>query len=220
MNIRTIILLILAIPKTIIFNFRYFKFREAMKFPILVSHNVILKKLGGNIKIEGAVKPAMIKIGFFEPAFFYKQGLKCIWNVYGTVVFKGSAVLGIGTKITAYGQIIFGENTRITANTDIDCKERIVFGDDVLIGWDCLFMDSDNHKIYDRDRTLINENKEIIIGNKCWIGAKCTILKGAAIGENVILAGNSCLLGKIENNNCVIGGYPAKYLKAISEWER
>lgn len=38
------------LPKTILFNFKYFDFKDAIKLPIFVSSQVLLKELNGTIK--------------------------------------------------------------------------------------------------------------------------------------------------------------------------
>ena len=60
---------ILGIPKTIYFNFKYFKFKDAIKFPVVVSHKTIFKELKGSIKLE-KIKTGMVRIGFGEKENF------------------------------------------------------------------------------------------------------------------------------------------------------
>ena len=37
-------------------------------------------------------------------------------------------------------------------------------GDDILLSWGVLIMDSDSHMIYGLDGTIINDDKEIVLG--------------------------------------------------------
>ncbi|MGK9369487.1 hypothetical protein ACSSWA_11355 [Melioribacter sp. Ez-97] len=63
-----------------------------------------------------------------------------LWNVEGTVIFKGRAGFGAGTKI-AVGEgaiLTFGNNFLITARTEIACFKEITFGDYYLLSWDIL----------------------------------------------------------------------------------
>lgn len=54
--------------------------------------------------------------------------------------------------------------------------------------------------------------KEIIIGNDCWIGTRVVILPGVHIGDHCIIGANSVVTRSFPNN-CTIGGVPAKILK-------
>jgi acetyltransferase-like isoleucine patch superfamily enzyme len=213
------ILLILAIPKTIYFNLKYFPFRDAIKFPVIVSHRVVLAKTKGKIVIDSPIKPGLIRIGFGGVRIFDRKYSRSVWHVNGKVTFKGRASLGYGTKLSVFGELIFGNNFAISAQTQIVCNKKICFGDDVLIGWDCLFMDSDAHFILNRDGVVINNPREIIIGDRVWFGARCTVTKGTIIANDVVVATNSCVYGKHETSNCIIGGNPTRILKTDITWK-
>ena len=218
MNLRLVSQLILSLPKTVYFNLHYFKFKDAVKLPIIISYKVNLAKMGGEIEIDSPIRTAMINIGFYEPPFFYKQKINGYWNLTGRVLFKGRASMGIGTKIRCSGTLMFGENFKGSATTNIDCKKEIRFGDNTLVGWDCLFMDTDNHAVLNMDGIATNSIKEITIGDRVWFGQSCTVLKGAATGNDVVVATNSCLFKKIDQDHCVLGGYPAKVVKEGISW--
>ncbi|GEM_PF-1230138 len=55
---------------------------------------------------------------------------------------------------------------------------------------------------------------EIIIGNNVWIGRNVTILKGAKIGDNCVIATGSIVTKEIPAN-CVAAGIPAKPVKKL-----
>ncbi|WP_425497696.1 acyltransferase [Paraburkholderia ultramafica] len=52
-----------------------------------------------------------------------------------------------------------------------------------------------------------------------WFGCRCTVLKGAEIGDNVVVAATSTITAKHEQPNTVIGGSPVRVLKESVEWE-
>lgn len=214
MDIKFAILAIRAIPKSIYFNFKYLKLRDAIKFPFIISHRVSLSCLKGNVIIESPIKTGMIRIGFGKVKIFDQQKMRAVWHVEkGTVTFKGGAHIGNGTCIFSSGDLMFGNNFVISAHTKIACYKKIIFGDDNVIGWDCLFMDSDAHKVVDENDEIINIDKEIRIGDRVWIGAKCTVLKGTITGNDVVIAANSCITKSILKNKCILGGYPIRVLK-------
>lgn len=219
MDSSKLLLAIRSIPKTIYFNFKYFKLKDAIKFPVIVSHRVVFVKAKGKVIIDSPIKFGMITIGFGGVRIFDQQRMRSVWYLTGTINFKGSAHIGNGTKLSILGNLILGENFAISANTQISCYKKIQFGKDVLIGWNCEFIDSDAHRILNYINETINPNKEIIIGDKVWFGFGCKILKGSSIGNNVVVAADSNIFKKINANNCIIGGYPTKILKKNITWE-
>ena len=65
---------------------------------------------------------------------------------------------------------------------------------------------------------VINENKEIVVGDHVWFGANSKIYKGVHIGNNVVVAGNSVVVRPIVGDNLIIGGFPAKVLRSGIDW--
>lgn len=59
--------------------------------------------------------------------------------------------------------------------------------------------------------------KEIIIGENCFIGARSIILPGTHIGDNTIVGAGSVVKGTFKGN-CVICGNPVKEVSSIEEW--
>ena len=56
----------------------------------------------------------------------------------------------------------------------------------------------------------------IIVGRGAWIAANCTLVKGAVLPQNSVLAANSCLIKKMEISNAIYGGVPAQLIKIIN----
>lgn len=114
-----------------------------------------------------------------------------------------------------------GENFTITAETSIVCHKKIKFGNNVLISWENLFMDTDFHKIKNKEKNnIINEPKEIYIGNNVWIGCRNIILKGSEISNNCVIGSDSLINKKFNRDNVLIAGNPGKILKENIIWER
>ncbi|WP_296261622.1 acyltransferase [uncultured Phocaeicola sp.] len=59
--------------------------------------------------------------------------------------------------------------------------------------------------------------KSIEIGNNCLIGARCCILPGTKIGNNVIIGTGAVVKGHIPDN-CIVIGNPAKIVANIETW--
>ena len=65
----------------------------------------------------------------------------------------------------------------------------------------------------------LNHNRPIAVGKHVWIGAECKILKGTVIPDGCIIAANTCIYKRFDEENCIIGGYPAKIIKKDIWWE-
>lgn len=209
--------------KSIRFNLKYLPLRDALKFPFLIANNIVLQEMNGKITIEQPIKTGMIQLGYSYGgvALFDKKRSKGFWQVSGTVIFKGSARIGHGAKISvgSKGTLELGDNFALTAESSIIVKERITFGSDCLISWDCLFMDSDFHKIYNNEGKWINKPTRISVGNKVWIGCRNLILKGSTIANNAIIGANSVVNKELEEPASIYVGNPVKLIKKNVKWE-
>lgn len=209
--------------KSIVFNFKYLPFKDAIKLPFIVSNKVVFLKLSGNIKILGPIKTGMIQIGhdYGEGALFDKKNNRSVWQVEGTIIFKGTARIGYGSKIyvSKNGVLELGDNFVITSLTTIMAQKRITFGDNCLVSWECLFMDTDFHKIKDENQNVINPNKSITIGNNVWFGCRNSILKGTKIASNSVIGANSVVSKDISNTPGVYVGNPITLTKEKVTWE-
>lgn len=158
MDLHKLKLLLLAMPKTLYFNFRYFPFWEAVKLPVIVSHRVALQCMQGEILIQAPIRPNMIRIGFHEnPAFDRRD--RAVWYNKGKVIFENTAYIGNGGCIANTGTLTLGDNFQLSGNSRIVCKYKTTFRRDTLIGWDCLFMDGDAHRVYPLDNRGGTERK-------------------------------------------------------------
>ncbi len=206
--------------KTIYFNLKYLPIHQAIKLPILLSRRVYLREVAGKINISCPVYHAMVQIGFGDIGIFDKRMSRSIWNVSGNVVFNGSANLGHGTKISVDkgGTLTLGENFAIAAESAIVVSEDIRFGDNCLLSWDVLIMDSDHHKIIGEDGDVINPTTPVVIGDKVWIGCRCSILKGSKIPDNSVVGANTVVTRELTENNGLYAGLPAKFIKGNIDW--
>lgn len=211
----------LSFFKTLYFNFHYFSFMDALKFPVLITSNVLMKKTNGSVVLHSRPRPGLVKIGFDGVGTFDSRRSKAIWQVDGTVEFYGKANIGQGSKISIGGgaTLVIGDNFTITAESSIIANKRIIFGDDCLLSWDILCMDTDFHRIFSNGK-VINENSEVHIGNNVWIGCRTTILKGSSIPDNSVVGANSVVAGKFEKENVIIASNPAKICKENIEWKK
>ena len=208
--------------RSIPINFKLFPLKIALRFPVIISPFIKIKSLNGKIIIKNCnINPGMIRIGFGDVGIFDNVLSRTIIQLDGEIIFYGKASIGHGSKISVgrNGILEIGENFTITAETSIICHKKIKFGNNVLISWENLFMDIDFHKIKSIENNIINEPKEIFIGNNVWIGCRNTILKGSQILNSCVIGSNSLINKKFDKNNILIAGNPAKILKENIIWE-
>lgn len=211
----------ISIIKTIYFNFKYLSFKQAIKLPVLLSRKVYLKKTKGVIEINHPITFGMIKIGFGDVGIFDEKRSRTIWQLYGKVIFNGTANIGHGSKISVgkSGVLSLGNNFRITAESAIVSHLKIDFGTDCLLSWDTLVMDTDFHKIKNEFNEEINYPSPINIGNSVWIGSSNLILKGAIIPNNSIIGANSLVNKELKYEKSLYAGNPVVRLKENVSWE-
>jgi acetyltransferase-like isoleucine patch superfamily enzyme len=206
--------------KTIYFNFHYLSIREALHLPVFLSRNTKLRCMKGKVKITSPVKPGMIQIGAEEIGIYDKRHNRPIWENRGTVLFHGKAVIKYGAKIVVgqKGILRLGNNFRLSSGSFIICYNSVEFGDDCRISWNTQIIDTDFHKVYDIDLIQMNPDKEIMIGNNCWIGNHCLINKGTHLGNMVVVSSNSMINKDIPESNIILAGSPAKIIKTSITW--
>ena len=217
---RSILNILLSFPKTLLFNFRYLPFSQAIRIPIWISYNTYINIKGKVILDTDNIYFAMIRLGFHNvPICDYRSKSQLIVYPTGSLLFKGDAHIGKGFKICVEsdGILTLGKNFAISSNTQIYCFKKITFGNDIQFSWDCLVMDSDTHDII-KDDQIINPDKEIIFHDKVWVGCRCIILKGSIIPSNSVIGAGTIIANKQFKGNTIIMGNPAQSTKEISGW--
>lgn len=115
-----------------------------------------------------------------------------------------------------------GEKTSFNG-CDIQIGEdnsSIVIGSDCMFSFDTELTCTDTHSIFNYDGEIINIGQNITVGNNCWIGRRAKILKNTIIPDNCIVAQDSVLTKKFEDNNSIFAGNPAKLVKTNINWSR
>lgn len=206
-----------SVIKTVCFNLVYFGIK-GLKLPVLISRKTVLKKLRGGVSISNP-SFGCVHIGFDAIGIFDYDRDRSIWENYGNICFDTKATLGHGVRISNFGSIYFGKNFRLTANSSFICHKEIRFGDNCLVSWNCKFMDTDFHKIYDEKGNLTNDDDRIVFGDSVWVTSECKILKGSEIADRCVVACNSIISGqKVNKTKCVVGSF-GKIIRNSIRWE-
>jgi len=206
----------ISLLKTIRMNVHYFGWKKLFAPVILCSRNVYIRQLEGTVI---ANNHSRLKLGFNSIGCFDEKNNRSVWQNEGNIILNGKVSLGSGTKISNGGTIVFGNGFSVSGNSMIICKEKIEFGEDSLVSWECLFMDTDLHDVLDSKGNIINESKSISIGDRVWFGCRCTVTKGTVLNNNLIVAANSGLHGRVNASNCCIGNNGI-ILKSDVNWKK
>lgn len=114
---------------------------------------------------------------------------------------------------TDFGRNIhFGKNVFVNSTCTFMDRGGIYIDDEVFIGPKVNLI-TINHDInpFNRNTTIC---KPIHIEKRVWIGVAATILPGVRIGENSIIGANAVVTKDVPSNT-IVGGNPAKVIKAI-----
>lgn len=209
---------VLSVPKSFYFCVRCMPFMRALRLPIFVRYNVLVRHIG---KIETGGQFSSVRIGFGDVGIFDKKRERTIWDNMGKVTFEGKSYIGNGSRIVVgkNGQWTVGDNFICTSTMSLICFRNITMGRNVLISWDTLLMDTDHHYIAKVGEiyTAVNE-KEIAIGNHVWIGCRVTVLKGVTLYDDNVVAAGSVVTKSFKEKSVLIAGNPAAVRREGIEW--
>lgn len=114
-------------------------------------------------------------------------------------------------------RLTIGDKTSFESGLSLNCQVGIEIGSNCVISWDVCILDTDFHQIiYNGGREPV-KCAPIKIGDRVWIGARVTILKGVNIGEDSVVAAGS-VVTKAFPPKSLIAGNPAKLIKPIDGW--
>ena len=112
--------------------------------------------------------------------------------------------------------VILGNNFYANFNLTLVDDGLITIGDNVLIGPNVTIITA-THPISKKLRNKgLQYNKNVVIGNDCFIGAGSIILPGVNIGNNVIIGAGSVVTKDIKDN-LIVAGNPAKIIRKITK---
>ena len=112
---------------------------------------------------------------------------------------SGAVFLSTKARIIIGDHVIFGPNvTVVTGDHRIDLKEKPI------------------SSVTD-DEKLLENDEDVVFEGDNWIAANATILKGVVVGKGSVVAAGSVVVKNVPPFS-VVGGVPAKVIKADVEW--
>ena len=121
------------------------------------------------------------------------------------------------SRLVSYGGIIsIGDNVGVNGVSITARSKTIRIGNHVMIGPNCVIVDSDFHQL-DPDKRCGFEpvtDADVTIKDNVWLGMNVIILKGVTIGENSVIGAGSVVTTNIPSNVVAVGS-PAKVVRSI-----
>lgn len=111
------------------------------------------------------------------------------------------------------GTLIMGENFAATTSLKLICYHHVSFGTNTLIGWDCIFCDTDFHRTHSEHPS--SGYAPIEIGDSNWFAMKSIVLKGTRTPNRCIVGAGSVLTKDYSSlpKECLLAGNPASLKK-------
>lgn len=202
---------------TLYFNFVFFPFRQARKFPLFVYGWPKLYEQYGSMECQGLCKRGMIRFNDSIP--FAPQAALANTQIGlangSKIIFHGPCIIGMGCRILLgqKGILELGKHTKIMHCCNVTAYSRVTLGDFSRVTHRCQVIDTNFHFVANFNKCIVpNQTHPITIGTYCWICNSSTISGGAVIPNRTIVASNS-LVGKDMSaipESSIIGGVPAK----------
>lgn len=111
--------------------------------------------------------------------------------------------------------VYIGENSHINFNCCVWPGEhsKIILGDNLLMGPGVSIQAANHGKAVGIPMMQQNETeKDIVIGNDCWLGSNVTVTAGVHIADGCIIAAGAVVTKSITDPYSIVAGIPAKVI--------
>ena len=137
------------------------------------------------------------------------------------LIFQGFTVISQGSvlRMDEGASIELGKDFYCNKNCYFRASKNIAFGDDCLLGWNVQINSSDGHTII-HNGVQNNSESSVTIGYHVWITSNTILTKGVYVADGCIIAQGAVVTKSIEEQNCLIGGVPAKIISKNIEWRK
>ncbi len=140
---------------------------------------------------------------------------------------SGGGINALGRNIRSAIKVMPGASLTIGDDVGISCSSirvghSVTIGNHVMIGADCLVIDTDAHAL---DATLRRSGATaactarcapIALGYDVVVGARTIIMKGVTIGARTIIGAGSVVTHDLPDD-CIAAGCPARIVRYLTE---
>lgn len=120
-----------------------------------------------------------------------------------------SASIHPSAKIDYPWRLTMGDRSSLGEKAWAYCLNSITIGENSCIGKD-VYLLTGSHDISSPNFNLVT--KPITIGEDVWVATGSTVLPGIMLGDMTVVGASSVVVKSTEDND-VIGGNPAKFIK-------
>ncbi len=135
------------------------------------------------------------------------------------VRFDGKSSFKFAARYSPNPTLKVGSHTGIGHACSFTVGKQITIGDDCRIASGVTLFDAPGHPLDPEARRLgapadEEDVRPITIGNNVWIGSNSVIFPGVVIGDNSVVAMNSCVMTSVPADT-MVGGNPARSMKSL-----
>ena len=97
----------------------------------------------------------------------------------------------------------------------------ITIGSDCMLAYDIDIRTGDSHPLFDAaSGERLNPAQDVVIGDRVWIAAHTSILKGVRLAHDSVVATGAVVVKPSDQPGVVLGGNPAKVVREGVTWSR
>ena len=203
--------------KSLYLNFTMLPFRQAIKMPILVTEHTYFYSLSGRIELTSPAKFAMVRFGYLGEDVITPKDATTLLQIEGVMKCGANVRFGCGVTVRVEPDAVLEieADVRIGNRTKVICYDNILIKTDASVTWECQVLDTTFHYMRNvADNTVAPLTSPIVIGAHCWIGNRCSVMKGTFLPDYTIVASNSMCNKKYDfPEKSLIAGIPARLVK-------
>lgn len=145
--------------------------------------------------------------------FFDKLRTKIVCKILNKK--KDNLIIRANTSIYNFDLLSLGNDVSINNGCFLSCYGGLKIGNYVSIGHNTSIITSE-HSFSEPDKPIKYQpiiKKPVVLGSNIWVGANVTILGGVKIADGTIIAAGAVVKKDVIEENTIIGGVPAKFIK-------
>lgn len=144
----------------------------------------------------------------------------------GTLLHFGGGRISVGPNVhlrahsvlrVAGGELVFAGDNVLSYGAVVHCDERVEVGRRTIVGEHVTIADTNHVRTDDPDDWFIAHvtSSPVVIGERCWVGAKATVAAGVTIGDDTFVGANAVVTGDLPAG-VNAAGIPARVLERRS----